>query len=58
MVVGEKNKVMLFKVESSRINEYGYISRSIQLREAKNAYSLSEQLKKEGWTSNTIRKIN
>lgn len=49
---------MLFKVEATKENQYGYTNRLTQVREATNAYSLSEQLKKEGWINSIIRKVN
>jgi len=48
---------MLFKVESSKLNEYGYAVKSTGIRRAFNAWELSEELRKEGWLCSTIKQI-
>ena len=50
--------MMVFKVEAERINQYGMKEIMIATREAKNAWEVSETLRKEGWVNNIIREIN
>ena len=48
---------MRFRIQASKINQYGYTTRLTQVREAKNAYEVSEQLKEKGWSNIVIREV-
>lgn len=49
---------MLFRIKSSKLNQYGNLVTLTDTRRAYNAWEMSEILRKEGWTTSHIRLVN